>query len=539
MSIKNILRKLNSRDTQILPSINTSTKIIFIIVAVVTSTFFAKNIVAANNILKQTQDYQGKSNNLESWQLSSWNTTAVNALTTFTGPIPFKENGDIDIDKYKVTGLLGTSVNAIASLYSPQSSGIQYIAQVKDNFLGKTTYAQGVSFNSGNSLQQLLPMWKVLRNIIYALSAIVFIIVGIMIMLRVKISPQAVITIQSSIPNIITTLILVTFSYAIAGLIIDISYWLQALVISLIFNGKGVGLNDNLYNNLAWQTLIPVDLLPDSFYSFEKLVNADFTKLSMLANRTVPVGSMILLGAVVGEVVLGSIIGGFAGLFGSGASLGGNVTGQAVGWLVGAAGGIVFMVILFIVVAIWLIKLFFGLLKTYVSIILKIIVAPIEIGMGAIPNSKVGFSSWLIDFISKVAVFPVVLIALVFINYLVEICTAGLWVPSLLQTTLHGSGLVLGAAVGLAGLAMISKLPDLVPQAIFQLKPSAFGKAIGESFSNNAAIKTGGIFGKEVVSSGAGKVTNAISSKLKNKNKINSSGNATTKPPSYNQEDGI
>lgn len=490
MSIKNILRKLNSRDTQILPSINTSTKIIFIIVAVVTSTFFAKNIVAANNILKQTQDYQGKSNNLESWQLSSWNTTAVNALTTFTGPIPFKEDGDIDIDKYKVTGLLGTSVNAIASLYSPQSSGIQYIAQIKDNFLGKATYAQGVSFNSGNSLQQLLPMWKVLRNIIYALSAIVFIIVGIMIMLRVKISPQAVITIQSSIPNIITTLILVTFSYAIAGLIIDVSYWIQALVISLIFNGKGVGLNNSLYNEGTWQTLIPIggDLWP---FSFEKLVNADFTKLSMLANRTVPVGSMILLGAVVGEVVLGSIIGGFAGLFGSGASLGGNVTGQVVGWLVGAAGGIVFMVILFIIVAIWLIKLFFGLLKTYVSIILKIIVAPIEIGMGAIPNSKVGFSSWLIDFISKVAVFPVVLIALVFINYLVEICTAGLWVPSLLQTTLHGSGLVLGAAVGLAGLAMISKLPDLVPQAIFQLKPSAFGKAIGESFTTGVGVAKG------------------------------------------------
>lgn len=484
MAISNILKKFNRRDTKFLPRFSKISKIIIFSVLAISTVFFVKNILAADNIIKQTQDAQNTSNNAESWQLNAWNTTAINALTTMTGEIPFKDDGSIDTEKFQVSGLLGTSTNMIAALYHPQASGVEYIAQVKDNFLGKPTYAQGVSFGSENNLQPLLPMWKALRNIVYSLSAIVFVVIGIMIMLRVKISPQAVISIQNAIPKIVTSLILVTFSYAIAGLVIDVSNWLQAFVLVLIFNAKGTNLGSNLYNRLAWQTVAPGDLGAGTlFYNFKSLMSADFTKASMLANRTVPVGSLLILGAVVGQVVLGSILGGLGGLFSSAVGLGTNYFGQAVGTLLGAAGGVIFMIILFIIVAFWLIKLFFGLLKTYVAIILKIITGPLEIGIGAFPNSKVNFSSWIIDLISKVAVFPVVLITLVFVNYLIEISTSNLWVPNLLKTTIAGNdmNMVLGAAIGLAGLSMLSKLPDLVPAAIFKLKPSEFGKAIGEN----------------------------------------------------------
>ena len=496
MSISNILKKLNRRDTKFLPRFSKTSKIVIFSVLAIFTVFFVKNIFAADNIIKQTQDAQKTSNNAESWQLNSWNTTAVNALTTMTGEIPFKDDGSIDTEKFQLSGLLGTSTNMIASLYHPQASGVEYIAQVKDNFLGKSAYAQGVSFGSENNLQPLLPMWKALRNIIYSLSAIIFVVIGIMIMLRVKISPQAVISIQNSIPKIVTSLILVTFSYAIAGLIIDISNWIQAFVLVLIFNAKGVGLDSSLFNQgswdkAAWQTLYPTDNSGNNFYIFKSLMSADFTKLSMLANRTVPVGSLFILGMVVGQVILGSLLGGVTGLLGSGPSLVGNVVGQGLGTIIGAAGGLIFVLVLWIVVAIWLIKLFFGLLKTYVSILLKIITGPLEIGMGSFPNSKIGFSSWIIDLISKVAVFPVVLIALVFTNYLIEISTTNLWIPSILRTTLSNGNMVFGAAIGLASLAMISKLPDLVPAAIFKLKPSEFGKAIGESFAGPTKFAKG------------------------------------------------
>lgn len=489
MSIANIFKKLNSRDTRILPSINTLTKIIFIALIAITATFFVKKILAVNNIIKQTQDAQTKSNNAESWQLNSWNTNAVNLLTTLTGPLPFNEDGSIDESKYQLSGLLGTSTKMATAFYQPQASGIEYIAQVKNNFLGKPTYAQGVAFKSGESLQPLLPLWKILRNVVYALSSVVFIVIGIMIMLRVKISPQAVITIQNSIPKLITSLILVTFSYAIAGLIIDLSYWIQGIVLMIFFSAKGTALNQSLFESTRITTILSpsvINSLPNLLlFNFKNLSTANFVTLSTLANATVPAGSMLALGGLVGQIVIGSILGGIGGLVaGTGGSWLLNQSGSTAGWIIGAVGGIIFMIVLFIIIAIWLIKLFFGLLTAYVTIIIEIITAPIMIGIGAFPNSKVGFSSWLIGLISKVAIFPVVLIAVVFINYIIDnVVGIGLWQPSLLNTGPLGGGAVIRAAIGLAGLAMISKLPNLVPEAIFMLKPSAFGKAIGEGLA--------------------------------------------------------
>lgn len=57
------------------------------------------------------------------------------------------------------------------------------------------------------------------------------------------------------------------------------------------------------------------------------------------------------------------------------------------------------------------------------------------------------------------------------------------WTPNLLS----GNGvspMVIGAAIGLAGLAILSKLPDLVPKAIFMIKENDFGKAIGEGLGS-------------------------------------------------------
>src|SRR5258708_14361646 len=56
-----------------------------------------------------------------------------------------------------------------------------------------------------------------------------------MIMFRVKISPQVVVSVQSALPKIAIALVLVTFSYAIAGFLIDIMYVFVGLF-SLVFS---------------------------------------------------------------------------------------------------------------------------------------------------------------------------------------------------------------------------------------------------------------------------------------------------------------
>jgi len=158
-------------------------------------------------------------------------------------------------------------------------------------------------------------------------------------------------------------------------------------------------------------------------------------------------------------------------------------------------GGLLVPIILCIIVGIWLIKLYFGLLKSYVTLIFNIIFAPLVIAMGAFPNSKAGFSSLILNVTAYAAVFPVIGIFLVILNIVID-AIAGtnlgssslnvpVWAPSLLSAATNGSdgGIqrsIIGAAVGLAGLALISKLPDMVPQFIFMIKPSPWGQAIGE-----------------------------------------------------------
>jgi hypothetical protein len=87
-------------------------------------------------------------------------------------------------------GLLGTQKDMIAMLYKFQPSGEEYIADVLDN-IGipsvNRAYAQGTGYEALNSF---LPFWKVFRNLAYSLYIIMFVVVGIMIMLRTKVNAQ-------------------------------------------------------------------------------------------------------------------------------------------------------------------------------------------------------------------------------------------------------------------------------------------------------------------------------------------------------------
>jgi len=230
MRLSNWLSRLNRRDTRIFPKFTIFSKYLIIAISVIAAFYTANSILAQTNILKDKQDAIKTGNNQESWLDEAMGSNIVSSVRLLTGDIPDDVlNGTAT--SWVPGGALGTTTNLVASVFTPQASGIQYIAQVKDNFLGKPAYAQGTGFVG---LQPLLPIWRGFRNVIYLLASIIFIVMGIMIMLRIKISPQAVINIQNAIPQLITTLILVTFSYAIAGLLIDLTYLIQGLTISII-----------------------------------------------------------------------------------------------------------------------------------------------------------------------------------------------------------------------------------------------------------------------------------------------------------------
>src|SRR3989344_6817909 len=101
------------------------------------------------------------------------------------------------------TGALAASGRLVSALYAnPPVSGVQYFASEIQKFNPvQPVYAQtGIGFDVLKPVQTL---WTAFRNIAYVGFVIVFVIMGFMIMFRAHISPQAVATVQDSIPRIV------------------------------------------------------------------------------------------------------------------------------------------------------------------------------------------------------------------------------------------------------------------------------------------------------------------------------------------------
>jgi hypothetical protein len=142
-------------------------------------------------------------------------------------------------ERYK-TSILGYMGNSIALPYqNPPSSGIAYVQDGLQNagFIPKTQ-AAGIGFYSLQGFQNL---WKIFRNITFFLMALAIVIVGFLIMFRVKIDSQTVISLENSLPRIVITLLLITFSYAIAGFLVDLMYVLIMISLSLLGNIADTG----------------------------------------------------------------------------------------------------------------------------------------------------------------------------------------------------------------------------------------------------------------------------------------------------------
>lgn len=437
---------------------------------------------ASNNLFSQKQKAIQNNTGLESWTNEAMSSNMVSLFVGINGTVPEEVlNDEADFASYVPGGAIGQLNEAIVALHEPPASGIEYIAQVRDNFLGKPAYAQNNSFQK---LQFILPLWRIFRNVVYLLSTILFIVVGVMIMLRVKVSPQAVITVQSAIPRIITVLILVTFSYAIAGLVLDLCNLLQAITTSLLFSAQNKKLTEQLFESTNWYQNWLTDLgewiknifRTDPDYGYSSLVNMDSRTFRDLSARITP--------NVVNGRYLGLLIG--------------RVTG--VGGLLGGLGGILLPLLISIIKFFWLFKLFFGLLKCYANLLIKIIFAPLEIAMGAFPNSKMNFSSWITDFAANALVFPVVALFLVIVNVIIDVFVAGtrgtsqaLWMPSLIDATRlftfqDRAYTAIATGLGLIALSLLSKLPEMIPVMIKEMKGPDFGKAIGENLSNIGSI---------------------------------------------------
>lgn len=195
---------------------------------------------------------QGNQMNLETWysgkcggsfqeRIGFADIIFMDLMTGMTGETKIKEslsstnqNSNLSSDTFSSFGLLFANLTSTL----PASSG-QYFGYVNQNLarhnIVPTAYAQAPGGYGFKSLGPVIELWKVFRDMVYVLFIVSFVIYGFMIMFRAKVSSQTVVSIQTALPNLIGVLLLITFSYAIAGLIIDFSYVIQEVVLSSIF----------------------------------------------------------------------------------------------------------------------------------------------------------------------------------------------------------------------------------------------------------------------------------------------------------------
>lgn len=381
-------------------------------------------------------------------------------------------------------------------------SGIGYIRNTisKFNIIPEAS-AQGFGFSN---LSPIRALWTVIRNASYALLIIAFIIMAFMVMFRVKISPQVVITIQSAIPRLIIALILITFSYAIAGLVVDLSFVFLGLIAVLAGGGE-------------LSSLTTIEL-------FEVLISA------------APMNGMILTMFV-------AII---AFTFTIGTTWAGALTMVPIGIIVYILGAIItFLIIILIIVLI--VRIIVLMLRTLINIILLVGFAPLLILAGIFPGAG-GFGAWLRNLAAQVAIFPGIALMFFLTHYLfwgsvapgddfigaifsslasfginpyhiltgvdsVAIGTGAIYFPGFRL----GASTIFGFITSFGILFLIPSIGNIIQSAIAG-RPFAFGTAIGQTISGGplGTIWSGASRGaQQKISTEAGTIISGIGDRIR------------------------
>lgn len=344
-------------------------------------------------------------------------------------------------------GAINTMAMAIGGLYQNKpASTVDYINNIAQNAgfspVIKPAYAaQGIGFTS---LTPVLKLWQVIRNIAYLIFSVVFVVIGLMILFRVKIDPKTVISVQNALPKIIFSLILISFSYPLAGFLIDIMYVLIGVILS-VANISGLFTNASQFGT---------NLQNESIFGF--------VGISQWWGITTGAASAIqgVVNSLTGPLSLGGI----------------------TGTVIGALGGLIIAVaILYALVKTWL-----ALLGAYVNILIGVILSPMAMMVEAIPGQS-GLGMWLRSMLSNLLAFPLVVALLVFGKAIMDYGTNNQgamgsqqgFVPPLLGGNNPSS---ITALIGLGILLMIPKAVNIL-QDFLKAPPFKYGMAWQEAMT--------------------------------------------------------
>lgn len=322
-------------------------------------------------------------------------------------------------------GLLGLGAAGILMTFNNPVHTSDYFKYLSQNFgLAKTAHAASSTGIGFDQLSPITNLWIAFRNIAYLLFVILFIVIGFAVMLRAKIDPRTVMTIENQIPKLIVALILITFSFAIAGFVIDFMWVGIYLVINLFGNldpvlqkqiaGLTTNVKDNPFNWVNNLNAGPLGFLGiaqqaagavkdiTGVITYNIFQNAGFLKIFV----TTIFGLPILLSCTVKSLFNVSISLPFGLAFQTGQDFGACLDAgfaTLISGIIGAVAFIIFAIAMLVAIA----KLWWSLIKSYTLFLIFVIFAPLIIMSGVIPGwTKTNFEWWLRHVLAYAIVFP-------------------------------------------------------------------------------------------------------------------------------------
>ena len=414
-----------------------------------------------------------------------------------------------DGDKNYNHSILGFVGNLIALPYTnPPASGVYWVYSKLENagFVPKSYAAEGIGFAA---IKPFIKIWSAFRNFAYIILVIVMISIGFMIMFRAKINPQTVISVENSLPRIVIALLLITFSYAIAGFMIDLMYVLILIIIS---------------------TLSTINIDPykpaNAFSLMNDYVSGSSSKLLSVKFNLINTGNYLLSILPLGLGTWFKFIGGFLSSLGMASlfwkkmriedaftggfkdlSIQAATFGFGIGDLPKIVAAIIFWILTFLLtpfalpllvgllvgltVLFLFFRIFFLLLTNYLQILLLIFFAPLIMLFEAIPGKNT-FSWWFKNMLANLITFPFVILIIIVSDIIykinLQVGTNQFWAPPFLYPLNQDSIIIL------VGLGLYLILPDLVKalKEALGAKGLPFSLGLG-TFFGGAATALGGV----------------------------------------------
>ncbi len=349
-------------------------------------------------------------------------------------------------------GFGGLLEDEIIAMFDRQPS-VNVVAHLADEWVPGYKDTNSIYAGGFEDLESagIVDIWSTTRNIAYLFYVVVMIVIGFMIMFRNKVGGQVVVTIGNSIPKLVLSLVLVTFSFAIIGILIDLGGILRNTIAMLYYGGDGsLGIpvhNPAFLLRGFWKTnfIEPLkDLIPDARLDFWHMIG------EFLKNLGDSIWNLIFSLGMTCFVLYGGL------------------------------------------------KLWITLVKSYFGILINVVVSPLTIAASAIPGNDYMLLETFKSAARNILVFPIAF-AIINLPYVLEGAGVEMKFPETLvgRSTMGGDFLpnLLLESVKVVAIFLAATAPEIAKSIIPSTAPKSGGdpaKAIKENMAKVPLI--GGIF---------------------------------------------